>query len=375
MGPVSTTLKSPSLAGYDSEHGQSPTSSPARGAMSDSASAASRDVQPRLDEHERRALRTLSVTSDLVGDVEVVDYESDTRFPAWDDKEGEPRKRCGTSPARALRTSCPFPDLSSTEERGVITNDLDGAQRRQLEAARKAALMRAYPRPVIDPHVEYGFRPADPVAEVKNAVSRPLRHYIIGLLAITEDELVERFAEVAPQDFTSSRSRGIPATSQDIGFDFVDDVDPQVVPHDSGHHRSRQEELALDNDDLVDRRPVTRDGLRAHADKVRRHRDFAEHHVEVAYRCVEDLKSLDHVVHQLSHVKDYRALSERLLAVEQANASLRATVEHPAPLETEFVAHRAQSQLQAQLMGDQAPLGASPAPTLPRSLAPDSGTA
>ncbi|CEG44842.1 uncharacterized protein PHALS_01174 [Plasmopara halstedii] len=171
MSPVSTTRKSPSLAGSDSEHGQSPTSFPARGATSDSASAAPGDVHPMLDEHDRRALRTLSMTSDLVKDVEVVDYKSDTPFPAWDDEEGELHQQRNTSPVRALQAPCLFPDISLTEERGVITNDLDGAQRRQLEAAQKAAPMRAHPPPVFDPRVGYGFRPANPAVEAKNAVT------------------------------------------------------------------------------------------------------------------------------------------------------------------------------------------------------------
>ncbi|KAL7691485.1 hypothetical protein Plhal304r1_c009g0036421 [Plasmopara halstedii] len=114
-----------------------------------------------------------------------------THFPGWDDEEGEPRQRRETSPARALRTLCLFPDLSSHEKRGVITNNLDEAQKWQLEAARKAALMRAHSRPVIDPRVEYGFRPADPAVEAKDVVTRLLRLNIIGLPAITEAELAE----------------------------------------------------------------------------------------------------------------------------------------------------------------------------------------
>ncbi|CEG41439.1 uncharacterized protein PHALS_11786 [Plasmopara halstedii] len=139
--------------------------------MSDRVSAASRDVNPKLDEHERRAPRTISVTSDLVGDVEVVDYESDTPFPGWNDEEGEPHQRRETSPDSALRIPCLFREFSSPEKRGVITNDLDKAQKRQPEAARKAALMRAHPRSVIDPRVEFGFRPADPAVEAKDVVT------------------------------------------------------------------------------------------------------------------------------------------------------------------------------------------------------------
>ncbi|CEG39779.1 uncharacterized protein PHALS_10015 [Plasmopara halstedii] len=118
--------------------------------MSGRVSAASRDVNSTLDASERRAPCTLTVTSDLVGDVEVVDYESDTPLPEWDYEEGEPHQRRETSPAHALRTPRPFPDYSSPEGRGVITNDLNEAQNRPLEAARKADLMRAHPRPLCD---------------------------------------------------------------------------------------------------------------------------------------------------------------------------------------------------------------------------------
>ncbi|CEG42937.1 uncharacterized protein PHALS_13170 [Plasmopara halstedii] len=187
------TPKTPSLAGSDSAHGQSPASSPARDAMSDGVSAASRDVNPRLDEPERRAPRTLTVTSDLVEDVEVVDYESDTPFHGWNDEEGKPHQRRETSPARALRIPCPFLDFSSPE-RCVFTNDLDEAPERQLKAVRKAALMRAHPRSVLYSRVEYGFRPADPAVEAKDVVNRSLRLHIIGSPVITEDELAERKA-------------------------------------------------------------------------------------------------------------------------------------------------------------------------------------
>ncbi|CEG37055.1 uncharacterized protein PHALS_04517 [Plasmopara halstedii] len=134
------------------------------------------------------------MTSDLDEDVEVVDYESDTPFPAWDDEYGELHQRHDTSPARALRTPSPFPEFSSAEERGVFTNDLDGAQRRQLKAAHKTALKRAHSRPVIDPRVEYGFHPTDPAVEAKEAVNRSLRVHIIGPPARMEDELATRKA-------------------------------------------------------------------------------------------------------------------------------------------------------------------------------------
>ncbi|CEG48528.1 uncharacterized protein PHALS_06346 [Plasmopara halstedii] len=114
--------------------------------MSDRVSAASMDVNSRLDEPERRTPDTLTVASDLVGDVEVVDYESDTPFPGWNDEEDEPHQRREVNPARALRIPYLFSDFSSPEERDVITNDLDEAQKRQLEAARKADLLRIHPR-------------------------------------------------------------------------------------------------------------------------------------------------------------------------------------------------------------------------------------
>ncbi|CEG40563.1 uncharacterized protein PHALS_10752 [Plasmopara halstedii] len=173
--------------------------------MSDRVSAASRHVNPWLDEPERRAPRTLMVTSDLVGDVEVVDYESDTPFPGRNYEKGEPRQRRDASPARALRIPCPIPDLSSPEGCGVITNDLDETQKRQLEAARMSALMRAHPRPVIDPRGEYGFCPADSAVEVKDVLTRSLRLHIIGSPAITEDELAKlkalRARFLVPQEF------------------------------------------------------------------------------------------------------------------------------------------------------------------------------
>ncbi|CEG39879.1 uncharacterized protein PHALS_10107 [Plasmopara halstedii] len=74
------------------------------------------------------------MTIDLDEDVGMVDYECETSVPALIDEEGE-RQRRVTIPARALRTPCLFPDFSSHEGRGVVTNDLDGAERRQLKAA------------------------------------------------------------------------------------------------------------------------------------------------------------------------------------------------------------------------------------------------
>ncbi|CEG42242.1 uncharacterized protein PHALS_12535 [Plasmopara halstedii] len=65
--------------------------------------------------------------------------------------------------------------------------------------------MRTHPRPVIDPRVDNGFRPADPTVEAKDVETRLLRLNIIGSPVITEDELAERKALrarfLAPQEF------------------------------------------------------------------------------------------------------------------------------------------------------------------------------
>ncbi|CEG47233.1 uncharacterized protein PHALS_03880 [Plasmopara halstedii] len=117
--------------------------------------------------------------------------------------------------------------------------------------------------------------------------------------------------------------------------------------------------------------PVTRDALRALQDEVLRDRSSAERHAEVAYRYANALGDLMHVVRRMSHLEDFRALSERLLAVEQANASLHATLERLAPLEVEVVELRAQNQLLVQLLGGRGHVEFAPAPTLPRPLAPN----
>ncbi|CEG47335.1 uncharacterized protein PHALS_04031, partial [Plasmopara halstedii] len=124
-------------------------------------------------------------------------------------------------------------------------------------------------------------------------------------------------------------------------------------------------------DDRVDRRPVTRDALRAPENEVLRGRSSTERHAEVAYRCVDTLDDLKRVVRWLPHLEDYHDLLERLLAVEQSNESLRATVERLVPLEMEVVALRAQNQLLVQLLGGRGPVGSAPAPPLTHSLAPD----
>ncbi|CEG43456.1 uncharacterized protein PHALS_13651 [Plasmopara halstedii] len=130
------------------------------------------------------------------------------------------------------------------------------------------------------------------------------------------------FAEVTPQPPTSSRSLSSPTTSQDMGLNPVDNNDQQGVLRGSERHHFHQEELKADDDDVVDRRPVIRDALSALEDKVRRHRHSAEHLSEVAYRCAEDLESLEYFAHRLPCVEIYRALSERLLVVKKKNTSL-----------------------------------------------------
>ncbi|CEG37330.1 Reverse transcriptase, RNA-dependent DNA polymerase [Plasmopara halstedii] len=154
-----------------------------------------------------------------------------------------------------------------------------------------------------------------------------------------------------------------------IGSDPGDDVVSLDVPRDNGRHHSHREESVAGGD--VDRRPVTRDALRSLEDEVLRDRSSAERHAEVEFRCADALENLKHVVRRLPRLKDYRALSERLLAVEQANASLHAAMERLAPLEMEVVVLRAQNHLLVQLLGGRGPVGSTSAPTLPLSLAPD----
>ncbi|CEG38649.1 uncharacterized protein PHALS_08710 [Plasmopara halstedii] len=199
----------------------------------------------------------------------------------------------------------------------------------------------------------------------KRGVYNDAKHHDPFIKSVHESRLGSP-AEVALQTPTSSQSRGIPATSQDTVFDPGDDVDPQYVPRDSGHHHSRREEAAAGDNDWVERRPVTRDALRALRYEVCRDRDSAERHAGIAYRCAEGQESLEHVVHRLPHVEDYRVLSERLLAVEQRNAPLHAKVECLAQLEMKIVALRVQKQLLVQLLGGRALAGAAPSPTIPR---------
>ncbi|CEG40614.1 uncharacterized protein PHALS_10800 [Plasmopara halstedii] len=124
-------------------------------------------------------------------------------------------------------------------------------------------------------------------------------------------------------------------------------------------------------DDRVDRCR----SLQALDDEILRDRSSAERHAEVACRCVEALDDLDRVVRRLPRLENYRAFSERLLAVEKANASLQATVGRLAPLEMEVLALRAENQLLVQFLGGQWSMGSAQAPTLPRSHPPDPDTA
>ncbi|CEG44879.1 uncharacterized protein PHALS_01209 [Plasmopara halstedii] len=164
-------------------------------------------------------------------------------------------------------------------------------------------------------------------------------------------------AEVALQTLTSLRSQDIPTTSPDIGSDPGDDVVLLDVSRDSGRHRSnRDDSVALEDDNFCDH-------------------SSADRHTEVPYSCADTLDDLKRVVRLLPHLVDYHTLSERLLAVKQANTSLHATMERLAPLEMEVVALRDQNQLLDQLLGGRGSVGSAPAPTLPRSLAPGPGRA
>ncbi|CEG40997.1 uncharacterized protein PHALS_11169 [Plasmopara halstedii] len=82
-----------------------------------------------------------------------------------------------------------FPDLWASEESGIITNRIDEAQEQQLEAAHRSALLRSFPRSVLDPRVEYGSRSADPTTEAKDTITRSLGVYLVGLPVTTQAEL------------------------------------------------------------------------------------------------------------------------------------------------------------------------------------------
>ncbi|KAL8015878.1 hypothetical protein Plhal710r2_c029g0109331 [Plasmopara halstedii] len=82
-----------------------------------------------------------------------------------------------------------FPTSRLPGGSGIITNHLDEAKEQQLETAHRAALMRSYPRLVLDPRVEYGFRSASAATEAKDATSRSLCVYVIGPSTTTKAEL------------------------------------------------------------------------------------------------------------------------------------------------------------------------------------------
>ncbi|CEG38249.1 FOG: Transposon-encoded proteins with TYA, reverse transcriptase, integrase domains in various combinations [Plasmopara halstedii] len=76
---------------------------------------------------------------------------------------------------------------------------------------------------------------------------------------------------------------------------------------------------------------VTRDALRVLEDKVLEIGALLRY-AEVAYGCADAQYDLNNVVRRLPRLADYRSVSERLLAVERANALLQATVERLTPL-------------------------------------------
>ncbi|KAL8015658.1 hypothetical protein Plhal710r2_c030g0113291 [Plasmopara halstedii] len=105
-----------SLAGSESARGQSPSSSAARGAMSDNTPAASRQENPKPSATGRHILHPPRATIFLVEDSEKADHELDTPFSGWEEEKDEVRRRRNVIPARTLRTPCPFSDLSTFGE-------------------------------------------------------------------------------------------------------------------------------------------------------------------------------------------------------------------------------------------------------------------
>ncbi|KAL8021373.1 hypothetical protein Plhal710r2_c010g0046291 [Plasmopara halstedii] len=97
-----------------------------------------------------------------------------------------------------IRTLYRFLKLSTSGGNGIITNHLVDAQKQRLNAARRAAFMRAHPRSVLDPRVEYGFRLADPAAQAKYAITRSLSVYVVGIPALNKLILTsENLSELA----------------------------------------------------------------------------------------------------------------------------------------------------------------------------------
>ncbi|CEG39446.1 uncharacterized protein PHALS_09692 [Plasmopara halstedii] len=170
----------------------------------------------------------------------------------------------------------------------------------------------------------------------------------------THPRHLDNLAEVASQTSTSFRNRDIPTTLPDIGSDPGDDVVPLDVPREWTSPFSSRRAVAGGND-WVDRRPVTCGALRVFEDEILRDRSTFERHAEVAYRYADALDDLERVVRRLPRLEDYRVLSERLLAVEQANTSLQTMVGRLVPLEMEIAALRAHNQILLQFLGGRGP--------------------
>ncbi|CEG43212.1 uncharacterized protein PHALS_13425 [Plasmopara halstedii] len=139
-----------------------------------------------------RAPRPPRATNYLVENSEKADHQSDTPFFGWEEEEGDVPQHCDMSPAQPLRTPCPISKLSTSGGSGVNTNDREEAQKQQLDAVRKAAPMRVHPQAVLDPHVDHGFRSADPATEAKDAITRSLGVYVVGPSITTQVELDEQ---------------------------------------------------------------------------------------------------------------------------------------------------------------------------------------
>ncbi|KAG1708247.1 hypothetical protein DVH05_024930 [Phytophthora capsici] len=137
----------------------------------------------------------------------------------YDDEEGTPTRQEAdssrpSSPAprsRELWTPNPFPNrdgsanallnappLSSRyedelPEPGVVCNDLDGAQSRQIEAASRARYNRPVARPIVGAsRRDYGYDRLSPAEVVRRAASQLLDTYTCGPAPETTDEVVQR---------------------------------------------------------------------------------------------------------------------------------------------------------------------------------------
>ncbi|KAL7689894.1 hypothetical protein Plhal304r1_c014g0053031 [Plasmopara halstedii] len=136
MAFVSMKQKTTSLAAYENARKHSAASSSARCAASDSTPAASKGRHFKTSLIERRTPCPPRATDFIVVDFKEVDYKSKIIFSRWEEEVGEVRQQHGVSPDQTFRTRCPFIDLSTVEESGNITNNLDEAQREQLDDAR-----------------------------------------------------------------------------------------------------------------------------------------------------------------------------------------------------------------------------------------------